>query len=58
MSDDERTRESIDLYGQDAEWFQDLKGRITDQRGGHEPTNSEVLRMMMTQFDPDAKLRL
>jgi len=48
------TREDITLRGADAEWFRDLKEDVTERRDGHEPTNSEVARLMMEQFEPAA----
>lgn len=53
MSDKQKV--SVTLYGEDAEWFEDLKQEIAKQRNGHEPQNFEVARMMMAQFDPESR---
>ena len=39
---------NVKLYGEDAEWFEELKAEVTEQRG-FEPTNAEMLRLMMAQ---------
>lgn len=46
-------RTQIALYAGDAEWFEDLKKRVAQQRDGNPPTNAELARMMMGQFDPE-----
>jgi len=47
-------RTQITLYGEDSEWFEDLKEDVGEQRDGNEPANAELARMMMQQFDPDS----
>jgi hypothetical protein len=47
-------RTQITLYGDDSEWFEDLKEDVADHRDGNEPTNAELARLMMEQFDADS----
>lgn len=47
------SRTQITFRAGDSERFQRLKEAIADHRGV-EPSNAEVARMMMDQFDPDA----
>lgn len=47
------TRHDITLRGADAERFEEQRDRVAERRGGYEPSSAEVLRMMMTQFDPE-----
>lgn len=44
-------RTQITLYGDDSEWFEDYKQEVAEQRDGNEPSNAELLRMMMQRFD-------
>jgi len=46
-------RDQITLQGADAERFERGKERIAELRGA-EPSNAELVRLMMDQFDPDA----
>lgn len=46
------SRVQIALYGDDAEWFQELKANVAERRDGTEPSNPEVVRLMMEQFSP------
>lgn len=41
----------ITLYSDDAEWFRDIKKRIARERGGSEPSNAELVRMLMQDAD-------
>jgi len=45
-------RDQITLQGGDAERFRRKKEQIEDLRGGADPSNAELVRMMMDQFDP------
>jgi len=47
-------RTQVTLYAEDSEWFEDLKEDVGEQRDGNEPTNAELLRLMMQQFDADS----
>jgi len=42
----------ITLQGDDADRFTDTAERVAELRGGAEPSNAEIVRMMMDQFDP------
>ena len=46
-------RRQATLYGNDAEWFEELLEEVAAKRNGNEPTGAELLRLMMQQFDPD-----
>ena len=39
------------LQGDDAARFEDTAERVAELRGGAEPSNAEIVRMMMDQFD-------
>lgn len=39
------------LYGEDAEWFEELKQEVAERRNGSEPSNAEMLRILMEQAD-------
>jgi hypothetical protein len=43
----------ITLRGGDEDQFRRFKSAITDARGGNEPTNAEVARLMMQELQPD-----
>lgn len=43
----------ISLYGDDAEQFREIKSRIEEARGGNEPTNAEVVRLLMQEAGSD-----
>jgi len=45
-----RPSESITAYGGKAERFREVKEFLTEQRGW-EPTNSEVLGVLLSEFD-------
>jgi len=42
----------ITLQGGDANRFSDTVECVGELRGGAEPSNAEIVRMMMDQFDP------
>lgn len=44
------TRKQITLYGDDAEWFEELQSDVADDRNGNEPSNAELTRLMMQRF--------
>jgi len=44
-------RVNITLYSDDAERFQEVKQRIANQRNGAEPSNSEVVRLLMDETE-------
>lgn len=44
--------ESITAYGGKAERFREIREHIEEERGW-EPTNSEVLGVLMAEFDAD-----
>lgn len=48
----------ITLRSDDADWWEDLKEEVAEQRDGNEPTNAELARMMMEQFESDRRGRL
>ena len=39
----------ITLYGDESEWFQDVKENIARNRNGVEPSNAEVVRRLMEE---------
>jgi hypothetical protein len=46
-------RERISLYGDDAEWFAELKEEVAERRNGNEPSNAEMLRRLLEQTETD-----
>jgi len=44
-------RNQVTLQGSDAERFRDTREKVGDLRSA-EPSNAELVRMMMDQFDP------
>lgn len=52
------TRERITLSGDDAEWFRDIRQTIAKRRDGYQPTNAEVARLMMEDYDDGHSARL
>jgi len=40
-------RQQITLRSDDAEQFEEMKQRVADRRGGNEPTNAELVRLLM-----------
>ena len=46
-------RAQITLYGDDADRFEDLRDDVEERRDGSTPSRSEVVRLMMDQFDVD-----
>lgn len=46
-------RAQITLYGDDADRFEDIRDDVEEQRDGSTPARSEVVRLMMDQFDAD-----
>jgi len=47
-------RTQATLQGADSERFRNVSERVGELRGGAEPSNAELIRMMMDQFDPTA----
>jgi len=47
--------ESVKLYGDRAEQFREKKRRLAEVLG-HEPTNAQVVGLMMAGFDPSEVL--
>lgn len=45
-------RTQISLYGDDAEWFEDLREQLAEKRDGNTPSRAETARRMMEQFEP------
>ena len=45
-------RTQATLQGADSERFQNASDRVGELRGGAEPSNAELIRMMLDQFDP------
>lgn len=45
-------REQASLYSDDADRFARIREQVAERRDGAEPSNSELLRLMMDQFDP------
>ncbi|WP_255198015.1 hypothetical protein [Halorarius litoreus] len=45
-------REQASLYSDDADRFAWYREQVAERRNGVEPSNSELLRLMMDQFDP------
>ena len=43
-------RERISLYGDDADWFAELKEEVAERRNGHEPSNAEMTRILMEKY--------
>jgi hypothetical protein len=48
-------RVQLTLRSDDADWWEDLREEVADRRDGNEPTNAEMARMMMEQFEPDQR---
>lgn len=46
------SRVQISLYGEDAEWFSEIREEVAERRDGNPPTRAELARMMMEQFEP------
>jgi hypothetical protein len=47
-------RTQATLQGDDSERFRETCERVGELRGGADPSNAELIRMMMDQFDPNA----
>ena len=47
-----RMRVEMTLYGESAEEFQRIKERVSELRGGLEPSHPVVVRRLMENFDP------
>jgi hypothetical protein len=47
--------ESVTLYGDRAEQFRRIAGRLEEVLG-HEPTNAQVMGLLMASFDPEDPL--
>lgn len=45
-------RTQATLQGADSERFRNVSERVGELRGGAEPSNAELIRLMMDQFDP------
>lgn len=41
----------ITLRGDDADYFEEFKDQVAQARGGSEPSNAEVVRLMMQSLD-------
>lgn len=46
-------RAQITLYTDDAKRFKQLREEVEELRDGYEPARSEMVRLMMDQFDPE-----
>lgn len=46
------SRKQVTLRSGDAERYEALRRAVEQQRDGATPSNPEVLRLMMDQFDP------
>lgn len=46
------SRVQVTLYGDDADWFGEMRERVGEKRDGNLPSRAELQRMMMEQFDP------
>lgn len=47
--------ESVTLYGDRADQFREIRGDLED-RLGHEPTNAQVIGLLMSAWSPEAAL--
>jgi len=45
-------RTQATLQGADSERFRNIRELVGELRGGAEPSNAELIRMMLDQFDP------
>jgi len=45
-------RTQATLQGADSERFRNNRERVGELRGGAEPSNAELIRLMLDQFDP------
>lgn len=45
--------EDISLYGSDAEQFREIRERVAQARDGNEPSNAEVVRLLMQEAGTD-----
>ena len=45
-------RTQATLQGADSDRFRNASERVGDLRGGAEPSNAELIRLMLDQFDP------
>jgi len=45
-------RTQATLQGADSERFRHVSEQVGELRGGAEPSNAELIRLMMDQFDP------
>lgn len=45
-------RTQATLQGADSERFRDARERVGELRGGSEPSNAELIRLMLDHFDP------
>lgn len=43
----------ITLRGDDAKWFRELKQEESDARRGSAPSNAELVRLFMREYDSD-----
>jgi len=50
-------RERISLYGDDADWFAELKQEVSERRNGHEPSNAEMTRILMQEYGSSTSSR-
>lgn len=44
-------RVDITLTGDDAEWFEECREQVADDRGGRPPGNAELTRRLMEEFE-------
>lgn len=44
-------REDITLVGTDAEWWREKREAVAEKRGGREPGNAELARLLMQESD-------
>ena len=44
-------RTQITLYSDDSEWFEEIRSQVAEKRGGAAPSNAELVRLMMEQYN-------
>ena len=47
-------RTQITLYGEDSEWFEEIRRQVAARRDGNPPSNAELLRKMMEAYTVEA----
>lgn len=45
------TRVDVSLYGEDADAFEEVRDVLDERTAGRTPTNADVLRVLMTEFE-------